>query len=756
MCRDTLLACCLATLVPLSAAGGGAPASPPEKLYKGYYLETAQRDYAGAAQAYREVATDQGADPQIRSEAQARLESVREDLACTDFARLMPPTTFAYFELRQPGDQLEELVEQLGLLAKADAPMSTDARVAISPTLIRQLLGIRGAAIAVTGFDPMKQKPAGVVVLHPGDMEIVRGLIETGLPIASRPVEPIGGFPTYDIEGELLVTLTSRLIIASPQRAQIDGVLRRVRGEDDTSLATNADLTTALQKRDDALLFFCLNAKPILPMLNGMLAAGAMQNREIAVARALLDVNSLQSLVGRAGVGSDGLFLDLTLRLNPGHHNLVYNLLRTPSASRELLNSVPSGVAGFLVGALNDAGPRLNSTPAPSGDAPAVVTALDFGRELFANIMSFAVFALPPAADVERNPPVPDLAAVVSVIDADRSEALWAQVLGIAAVAAGARNLDGTPVEINGVDARRYQLPKNAAVYLATDGNDVLLSTTREAMARSIQARRTGQSVLDDDVFAASLSRFGPDTTRGVFVHPGRVLGIARQFMSRQEFAEMEAFLPALSNTVASVVVDHSDNAFHLSCAVTGLPEVGGVVAQLLKQERLRHEAHARLNEAISDERWDDALSLVNDLLSQRPGRADLLRKKFYVLAVGKNDRSGAKLCADEIYQALNNNSKALNNFAWTLLTEDEYRGQYAQCALKMSKRSNELSDRRNWAYLDTLALAQFETGNPEKAVELERRAIKLSDGKDAVALQAALVRFEQALGERQSADSAR
>ncbi len=746
----------LAALV--SVGGGVEAASPKDNFYKGYYLETAQGDFAGAAEAYGEVVADRGADARLKAKAQAGLDRVREELACTDFASLMPSTALAYFEFNQPGDQLIKLIDQLGLLADEDQSIPPSGqRVSISPALIKEVLGVRGAAVAITAFDPVKQTPAGVAVFHPGNMQIIRGLIETGLPIASRMVEPIGGFATYDIEGEVLVTLTSRLVVASPQRSQIEGVLRRLRGDDRTSLATNKDLAEVLKDRDDSLLFFCINAKPILPMVNGLLAAGAMHSPELAMARAVLDVNSFQSLVGRAGVGDDGISFDVTLRLDEGHRNLVYNLLRTPSVSRETLKSVPSGAAGFFVGALNEKGSRYTAQTTSQSGAPPVVTALDFGREFFANITSFAVCALrPQGVGGGTGSPIPDIAAVISVNDPARSEALWTQVLGIAGLAAGGRAIEGTPVEIEGVTARSYQFSENVSIYFAISGDDVLLSTTRDAMARSIQAQRKGDSILDDAAFATSLSRVGPDTTQAFFVHPGRALQIAKPFMSAEEAAEIGPFLSALSDTVASIVVDHADGAFRFSTEVTGIPRVGELVTQLIEREKGRHQANASLAKATSAGRWGEALSLADDLLSNEPDCVDLLSKKFHILSVGQEDHVAARACGDKIYEANFDDAKALNNFAWALLTEDQYNHAYNELALKLSQRSNELTDLGSWGYVDTLALAKFETADVEKAVELEKKAIELSGGRGVAGLQAALARFEKGLQDNKVAEGER
>jgi hypothetical protein len=104
------------------------------------------------------------------------------------------------------------------------------------------------------------------------------------------------------------------------------------------------------------------------------------------------------------------------------------------------------------------------------------------------------------------------------------------------------------------------------------------------------------------------------------------------------------------------------------------------------------------------------------------------------------------------MFEHLRDDAQALNNFAWGLLTEEKYGHQYNDVALRFSRRSNELTEHENWAYVDTLALAEFETGNAHKAIELEEKAIELSrrsGGGGVAGLEKALARFQAATREQ-------
>jgi hypothetical protein len=725
------------------------------KFYEAFYLEVAQRDVAAAAELYGQVATAAEADATLKVKANSRWQACQEELASTDFARLMPPDTIVYIELNRPGEQLNKLIEQLGLLATADRLTSEgEQKLAISPALVNAFLDMRGAAVAVTGFNPVGQEPIGVAVLHPGNLEFVRGLIETALPVAAEPAKPIAGHPTYKVEGKVLVTLTKRLVVVSPQRGLIVNVIRRLNGETDKSLVTSEALADVLTQRDDALLFLCVNAQPIMPLINAAMAGMGTQSRELAAAQALLDLNSLHSLSGRAGISDDGIFLDVALRLNEGHRNLVYNLLRLPPLDQDTLRCVPRGAAAFVAAALNDAEAQYTAAATTTGE-PQVVTGLDFGREIFANIIGLNFYALP--SEGERSAgglPIPDVAAAITVHDPAKSEALWTQMLGVASLAAGAPAIEGQAFEIEGTRVRSYAFPEGVTVYFTTLDDTVLISPSKSAMARSIAARQSGKSILDDPTFAGSLKQLTPDSTIAAFVHPGRCAKIAKQFAPPAEIAEIEPWLDVLDETVASFVVTHSCQVFRLSAMVTGIPDISDMVTQLIRRERQKNQ----LTRLVHDGQWDQALEQVEGLSSAKTASdVGLLMQKFRIQAVGQGDRDAALATGKAILDKAGDDARLLNNLAWDLLTEEQYEDQYDELALRISQRSNELTDHGVWQYVDTLALAKFKTGDAAAAIELEKKALSLcNDASQTLELKKALARFEAALKQADIADKTR
>jgi thiol-disulfide isomerase/thioredoxin len=102
-----------------------------------------------------------------------------------------------------------------------------------------------------------------------------------------------------------------------------------------------------------------------------------------------------------------------------------------------------------------------------------------------------------------------------------------------------------------------------------------------------------------------------------------------------------------------------------------------------------------------------------------------------------KGSREDAVSECKKIVESARDNALALNDAAWTLLTEGEFPAPVIELALRASERCNEITGGKNWMYLDTLALAKFKTGAKEEALELQRKAVAL--GEQAKAPAAAL-----------------
>lgn len=727
--------------------------SPKEKMQRAYYLENHDRQYSAAEKLYAELADHAGLDDVDRAEAKRLRDACREETAAADFARLMPPNAWAYAELSQPGEHVLRLIDQLGLLREnEEAGKKIADRFSISRDLVDGLIGIRGAAASLTGFDIGKEMPAGVAIIHPGKLGVVRAALETALPIQFAPCESIDGYDTFHVEGQVFVTLTARLIIISPQRAEIEGVISRLKGEEDESLAANPDLSNVLKDRGDSLLLAFANFKPMMPLIQTGLAAAASQERELATIAALFDPRSLQTLVAKVGIAKDGPFLDLTLSLAEDHRNLIFDFMNLPAADARTLKLVPNGTAAFAALALNE--PDGSVRPIHGSSEPTRnrrVSALDIGREFFHNVLGICAFVLPTSSKIAgMREPIPDFAIVMTSRDPARSEALWERVFGIAGFASGAAsNIDGATVEISGTKARRFALPEGLAVYLAVQGDAVVLSPSQNAIARALAAQAGGSSVLSDAGFSAAAQAMTPDTSLAVFAHAGRCLDLVRTIMppNDRESAELARFGELLKSTVGSVILEQSDNRLGIVAKAKGLPNVSALVTQMIREERNGAMRHKLARHTATAAEMPIRIAKIDEALTrdENQPRGDLLRRKFELLAAKADQKDAALNTGEALLAALAEDSGALNDMAWKLVTDQRYAGQFNDLALRMSQRSNALSKNNNWMHLDTLAHVRFAMGDLDGAIELQQKALEhCTDGRRAEA-EAALRKFEQA-----------
>ena len=92
-----------------------------------------------------------------------------------------------------------------------------------------------------------------------------------------------------------------------------------------------------------------------------------------------------------------------------------------------------------------------------------------------------------------------------------------------------------------------------------------------------------------------------------------------------------------------------------------------------------------------------------------------------------------------------NNLASALNAFAWRLLTDAPYAGHCQKVALEAARAMAEIPDWRSHWRVDTLALACFENGLVDEAVELQREAVDSADAAARARYELRLERYRSA-----------
>lgn len=138
------------------------------------------------------------------------------------------------------------------------------------------------------------------------------------------------------------------------------------------------------------------------------------------------------------------------------------------------------------------------------------------------------------------------------------------------------------------------------------------------------------------------------------------------------------------------------------------MPDVGPLLAQLIERERHADTLRHTIAQARHHGKWDEALRAVENAPQEERDKPGLQQTRFEILALGKLDREQAVTCGNGLIERFAEDAHRLNEFAWELLTNEEYGGRFNDLALAAAERACQASDYRDWMILDTLALARF------------------------------------------------
>ncbi len=563
---------------------GGAEAN----FQRGFFLQVHEHDLPGAAAAYENVVSDSAAPGALRSQAKTRLAQIREDLASANFARLMPPNVLGYAELVQPGEHIARILNMMGLLgpteARADSaaqkPMALGnglylpADFSVSPALVAELKKIRGAAVGVASLND-QGRPGGLAAIHPGDCDLLRGAIETAVQLL-EPGEPIASFKTYRIPDVGWVMLTARLVFVSDSRDQLAAAAERLGNPRAESLASNDLFKRAAAESPNALFFAYVDGPQIVKRFGSQL-----RGPDAEMIRGLLDLDHFESLVVALTTTEDGIRLRAEMNLMPGHHNVLYALIRTAPITKRSLSLVPQSAAGVLVVGLNPAGPAVP----PDAANPQGLSAMDLGREFFNNVEELAIFVLPPTSAGDGHQSMPEIGAVLAVKDPAKSEALWNQVLSLATLF-GARTAKApSAIDIAGKPGRAYTFSGAPPIAVVRVDRELVIGT-QGAVTAAIQTQGSKNSIADDKT--SQLLRLMPDTSKALFLDVGRCVDIAASLSNGPDAQLLKAIGTVTRNLKVSVATDEAPNRLTVRAEVTGLPQFRDIVSLVNAQQEQR------------------------------------------------------------------------------------------------------------------------------------------------------------------------
>lgn len=184
--------------------------------------------------------------------------------------------------------------------------------------------------------------------------------------------------------------------------------------------------------------------------------------------------------------------------------------------------------------------------------------------------------------------------------------------------------------------------------------------------------------------------------------------------------------------------LDRQDEALVVAEQTIGLLKDKGTALGMFARQLASPNPKHRCN--------DLALRAVDLAIAAQPEEARHLQTKFFILAACKQNIEAARKIGHYLLEKASSDAALLDGFSWSLLTDAPLMGKFNKLALLAAEKSHQLSGGTNWSFIDTLALAKFENGLVDEAIELEKKAIQMcpEEGPKRV-FAAALERFEGA-----------
>lgn len=637
------------------AAPARAGTAEHPDLFKAYYLEREAKDYAGAKKLYDAVLSGRPST-ELRRAAQAGSDRCRDQLVALNFASLMPEDTMAYIEFNRPGALIEQLAGLFGLTKRsvqevlAERPSSDSSsffhvpsEITISPALFKVLSSFGGGAAAVTKFDG-SGIPSGLAVMHHGDSDLVKGMMETMFQFAPT-AQKVRDLPTFRIQppgGPMIFgVLTEALFIVSNERDLLEGAVARLQGSGGASLGDRADLREVLSRRQGRVLFGYVDIQQALKIAKSQM--GERDRREFEMANRIADLDSFRWVTFSAGISDGSIGCDLAVRLADDHHSIAYNLLRLPPMTRNCLGKVPGTAAGFIGLGLN---PHLVLAAAPAADKHVPVSLMDIGREMFGNIQEVCVFVLPGKPITVERERIPNVGLVMAVNDKAKSLALWRQFLSLPGLIGEREATPPKTVEVAGRSVDVFRIPGGTDVFLAEVDGCVGLALSRNTIRAMIAAHEDKKSVLEDAVLSKTLARLPKDSSMMFVAHVGRAAGIA---MSMNEGGrggmsgmDPEAMIAAkigdiCKETVIWAGVGQSHNQFSMAGAIAGLPDLNVLIKQFGPLANIAAASLGTMQQRTQIERTRAAEMQARAMEAEARARAEALEAETRALREANN-----------------------------------------------------------------------------------------------------------------------
>lgn len=151
---------------------------------------------------------------------------------------------------------------------------------------------------------------------------------------------------------------------------------------------------------------------------------------------------------------------------------------------------------------------------------------------------------------------------------------------------------------------------------------------------------------------------------------------------------------------------------------------------------------------ALKLEDWPGALEAIDKYEElAEPSEEELEEldwQRFDCLAKNRRTRKKGRSFGEKLVQR-SRMAPALNEYAWEMLTNDDYRGKFDGLALAAAEKANKLTGGNEADIIDTLARATFVLGNVQEAISLQKQAVDRADEDERGIYEETLEEYEEA-----------
>ena len=163
------------------------------------------------------------------------------------------------------------------------------------------------------------------------------------------------------------------------------------------------------------------------------------------------------------------------------------------------------------------------------------------------------------------------------------------------------------------------------------------------------------------------------------------------------------------------------------------------------KNQKRMMELSREFSSNMAQKNWEKAEATLSEMEKMMPekSRTSLEMARFNLL-LGKEDFAGATALALRVSDTNKENVMLQNQLAWELITHVGNKTPDLAAAQKIADRANDAAKGENPAILDTYARVLFMQGKKDKAVELQQKAVSLSEDDMKESLQKTLDSYKE------------